>query len=89
MDSSSFKIKIREIGMRYYDDQQAYVAEVLLKQGYYDFFYGIDDNGVLNAREIEGSWADAENNYQILVYLREPVDRYDRLIGYYTFNSNN
>lgn len=74
--------------MRYYDTQQAYVAEILLKQGYYDFFFGVDDNGVLNAREIEGSWADAENDYQILVYLREPGDRYDRLIGYYTFNSN-
>ncbi|MEM9546536.1 MAG: DUF5103 domain-containing protein [Bacteroidota bacterium] len=74
--------------MRYYDDQQAYVAEVLLKQGYYDFYYGIDDNGRLNARDIEGSWADAENDYQILVYLREPGDRFDRLIGYYTFNSN-
>lgn len=74
--------------MRYYDDRQVYIAEILLKQGYYDFFYGIDDNGFLNAREIEGSWADTENDYQIFVYLREPGDRYDRLIGYYTFNSN-
>ena len=74
--------------MRYYDDQQVYIAEVLLKQGYYDFFYGVEDGDVLNAREIEGSWADTENNYQVLVYLREPGDRYDRLIGYYTFNSN-
>lgn len=74
--------------MRYYDDQQVYIAEVLLKQGYYDFYYGIDDGGVLNARAIEGSWADTENDYQVLVYLREPADRYDRLIGYYTFNSN-
>lgn len=74
--------------MRYYDEKQVYVAEVLLKQGYYDFFFGTDDNGVLNARALEGSWADTENDYQILVYLREPGDRYDRLIGYYTFNSN-
>lgn len=74
--------------MRYYDAQEVYVAEVLLKQGYYDFFYGINDDGVLNAREIEGSWSDTENNYQVLVYLREPTDRFDRLIGYYYFNSN-
>lgn len=74
--------------MRYYDAQKVYVAEILLKQGYYNFFYGINDNGVLNIREIEGSWADTENDYQIFVYLREPGDRYDRLIGYYTFNSN-
>ncbi len=74
--------------MRYYDDQEVYIAEILLKQGYYDFYFGVDDDGVLNAREIEGSWADTENNYQVLVYLREPGDRYDRLIGYYAFNSN-
>jgi len=74
--------------MRYYDAQEVYIAEVLLKQGYYDFFYGVDFDGVLDAREIEGSWADAENNYQVFVYLREPGDRYDRLIGYYSFNSN-
>lgn len=75
--------------MRYYDERKAYVAEVLLKQGYYDFFYGVDKDGILHARDIEGSWADTENNYQVLVYLREPGDRYDRLIGYYYFNSNN
>jgi len=74
--------------MRYYDDQDVYIAEILMKQGYYDFFYGIDDNGFLDAREVEGSWSDTENDYQIFVYLREPGDRYDRLIGYYTFNSN-
>ncbi len=75
--------------MRYYDEQEVYVAEILLKQGYYDFYFGVDQDGILNAREIEGSWADTENDYQVLVYLREPGDRYDRLIGYYTFNSNN
>lgn len=74
--------------MRYYDDKQVYVAEILLKQGYYDYFFGTDDNGQLNARALEGSWADTENDYQVFVYLREPGDRYDRLIGYYTFNSN-
>lgn len=75
--------------MRYYDDQKVYIAEILLKQGYYDFLFGIDDDGALNARAIEGSWSDAENDYYIFVYLKEPGDRSDRLIGYYTFNSNN
>lgn len=74
--------------MRYYDDKEVYVAEVQLKQGYYDYFFTVDDQGQLDPMPIEGSWADTENLYQILVYLREPTDRYDRLIGYYTFNSN-
>lgn len=74
--------------MRYYHDKEVYIAEVLLKQGFYDYFYAVEKDGLLDPMPIEGSWADAENNYQVLVYLREPADRYDRLIGYYTFNSN-
>ena len=74
--------------MRYYEDKEVYVGEVLLKQGYYDFFYAVDIDGVLDPAPIEGSWADAENMYQVLVYLQVPGGRYDRLIGYYNFNSN-
>ena len=77
-----------EYRMRYYDGQNVYIAEVLMKQGYYDFHYGAFIDGKLQAEAIEGSWADTENNYQVFVYLREPADRYDRLIGYYTYNSN-
>ena len=74
--------------MRYYEDREVYVAEVQLKQGFYDYFYAVDVDGHLDPAPIEGSWADAENMYQVLVYLQEPGGRYDRLIGYLNFNSN-
>lgn len=74
--------------MRYYDDREVYISEIQLKQGYYNFFYAAEQDGFLNPQLIEGSWADAENDYQVLVYLREPADRYDRLVGYLQFNSN-
>lgn len=74
--------------MRYYDQREVYVAEIQLKQGYYDYFFAVEENGKLDPAAIEGSWADTANMYQILVYIREPADRYDRLIGYYTFDSN-
>jgi hypothetical protein len=74
--------------MRYYEDREVYVAEIQLKQGFYDFFYAVDVDGKLDPAPIEGSWADAENMYQVLVYLQVPGGRYDRLIGYLNFNSN-
>jgi len=74
--------------MRYYEDRKVYVGEVQLKQGYYDFFFATERDGKLFPSEIEGSWHETENNYQIFVYLREPADRYDRLVGFYQFNSN-
>jgi len=74
--------------MQYYEEKQVYVAEILLKQGYYNFLYGIENDGYVDVDPIEGSWYETENDYQVFVYLREPADRYDRLIGYYFFNSN-
>ena len=75
--------------MRYEPHRETYIAEVQLKQGFYDFFYTVNIDGKLDPAPIEGSWADAENMYQVLVYLQEPGGRYDRLIGYLNFNSNN
>ncbi|MEE9438535.1 MAG: type IX secretion system plug protein domain-containing protein, partial [Saprospiraceae bacterium] len=76
-----------EFKMRYDDQRGVYIGDVLLKQGFYDFHYGILQNNVLNAQPIEGSWSETTNVYQVLVYLREPADQYDRIIGYYEFNS--
>ena len=45
--------------------------------------YAIDEgDGVLNPVPIEGSSFETQNYYQAFVYLREPGDRYDRLVGY-------
>jgi len=74
--------------MRYDEVREAYIGEIQLKQGFYDYFFAVDVDGQLDPAPVEGSWADAENMYQVLVYLQEPGGRYDRLIGYLNFNSN-
>ena len=67
----------------------AYELTLLLKQGYYNFIYVYVPKGskVADHSNIEGSYWETENDYQIFVYYREPASRYDRLIGYRQLNS--
>ncbi len=67
----------------------AYELSLLLKQGYYNYMYVYVPEGASKAdhSNIEGSFWEAENEYQILVYYRELAGRYDRLIGYTQLNS--
>lgn len=65
-----------------------YENTVLLKQGYYDYMYYIQDqNGKKTVIHTEGNDYDAENQYDIFIYYRAFGERYDRIIGHLTFNS--
>jgi hypothetical protein len=78
-----------EYRMKYDAKRDMYFATVLLKQGYYNYMYGlVNDKGQINYRAMEGSWSETENDYQALVYYRGLGDIYDRVIGYKTYNSN-
>ena len=68
--------------MLYDYTRDIYFAEVELKQGFYDYMFAIEKDGKLKPEYIEGSSFQTENFYEIFVYLREPGDRYDRVIGY-------
>lgn len=71
-----------------FDNRGLYTAEILMKQGYYNYMYGIvDENGNVNYRTMEGSWSDTENEYQSIVYFRGLGDIYDRIIGFNSFNT--
>jgi hypothetical protein len=61
----------------------------LLKHGYYNYIYVYVPQGseVADHKNIEGSFWETENNYQILVYYRAMAGRFDRLIGYRQLNS--
>lgn len=75
----------------YYDyDRQAYRAQALLKQGFYNYSYALESSakGYADLSFLEGSHWQTENDYQILVYHREIGSRYDRLVGFATFNSD-
>lgn len=79
-----------EYRMSYDYDRKAYRAKALLKQGFYNYAYAIDSPAKAHAdlSFLEGSHWQTENDYQILVYHREIGSRYDRLVGFATFNSD-
>ncbi len=70
-------------------DTSAYELTLLLKQGYYNYMYVYVPQGaeVADHKNIEGSFWETENDYQIFVYYRERAARYDRLVGYRQLNS--
>ncbi|MBN2637325.1 MAG: DUF5103 domain-containing protein [Prolixibacteraceae bacterium] len=70
-------------------DSGAYELSLLLKQGYYNYQYAYVPNGsvVADLQNIEGSFWEAENDYQIFIYYRDMAGRYDRLVGYTVLNS--
>ena len=61
----------------------SYQAAVLLKMGYYSYQYLLLDNdGYTHVLPSEGNFFQTENQYQALVYYREPGGRTDQLLGY-------
>jgi hypothetical protein len=83
---SDWKIDDR-FKMTYQNVVNAYVADVFLKQGYYNYMYAVvpkKGEKIPDLGEIEGNWYEAENAYTILVYYRPFGERYDRLVAAYT-----
>ena len=69
--------------MRYNMESHRYEASILLKQGWYNYVYAVKDSdgNTIEERSFESDHFDTENDYLILIYLREPMERYDRLIS--------
>lgn len=70
-------------------DTSQYELTMLLKQGYYNFMYVYvpDGSSVADHTNLEGSFWETENDYQVFVYFRGTAGRFDRLVGYRIFNS--
>lgn len=79
----------RCLPMSYDFDRNLYQAEILLKQGRYDYQYcGCGNNGkVTDLSFVEGNWFEAENHYSVLTYYRDREQNYDRLVGYKRINT--
>lgn len=75
--------------MTYNGTKGTYEATLYLKQGYYNYIYGIIPNRAahLQTKNTEGNWWETENNYTILVYYKPLGGRSDQLIGIRTLNS--
>lgn len=76
--------------MTYDPDKAEYQCTMLLKQGWYNYEYIFIRNSEKTGEPslFEGSHYETENDYLILVYYRNPGDRYDRLIGTFVTNSS-
>ena len=74
-----------------YDPEKAeYQCSMLLKQGWYNYEYLFLKNGENSAEPsaFEGNHYETENDYLIMVYYRNPRDRYDRIIGSLIVNTS-
>ena len=77
--------------MSYNEADGAYECIMLLKQGWYNYEYVFRKNGADDsvATKFEGSHYETENDYTVLIYCRNPRERYDRVIGVQTINTLN
>lgn len=68
--------------MKYDYEFKGYYAEVLCRQGFYNYMYVVKDTdqGYNKPDMFEGNWHETSNIYTILVYYRGFGDRYDRLM---------
>ncbi|MFD1187912.1 type IX secretion system plug protein [Pontibacter rugosus] len=68
--------------------REVYTGRMLLKQGYYNYYYALQTAGGIDASYFEGSHFETDNSYDILIYYRPPGSRADLLIGYDRFFFN-
>jgi hypothetical protein len=76
--------------MTYDFERKGYAISLLLKQGYYDYIYAVKDKAQTKAdvTPIAGDFWDTKNEYTIYLYLFNPTQNYDQLIGVKTVLSH-
>ena len=77
--------------MIFNEDEKIYTAEILLKQGYYNYqYFFVDDSLQLpDISFVEGNHYETENEYMILVYNKGFGARYEKLTAYKIISSKN
>jgi hypothetical protein len=68
-----------------------YEKYILIKQGFTNYEYVVVDpkGNIDQENAIDGNFFQTENEYTVLVYYKENMDRYERVIGKGTANSLN
>ena len=79
----------KELRMQYVPDRKRYMLVAPLKQGFYDYQFAWLPQGahLPDLTRLEGSHFQTENDYLVLVYLRDHQQRCDRLVGARFVNS--
>jgi hypothetical protein len=72
-----------EFKMKYDPEIGGYMANKLLKQGWYDYIYYTPSS----LYSVEGSHVETENDYEILVYIKPQGRTFDILAGYVNFKN--
>ena len=76
--------------MTYDYERKGYALNLLLKQGYYDYIYAVRERGQKTADVgvVAGDFWETKNEYTIYLYLFDPTQNYDQLIGVKTVLSH-
>lgn len=78
--------------MKYNPAAKQYECTMLLKQGWYNYEYVVvpeKKRSELSPDLFEGSHYETENDYMVIIYYRNPRERYDRVIATATENTLN
>ncbi len=74
--------------LKYNTQSGSYEANILLKQGFYNYQYVTKNNeGTVSNYDIDGSHFQTENDYTVLVYYKKFGSRYTEVIGIGSGNS--
>jgi hypothetical protein len=74
--------------MTYSEKERAYVLDLILKQGYYNYHYVVRGTSTRpSTSQTEGDRYEARNEYAFYIYWQDPTLAYDRLVGQAVFYS--
>lgn len=81
-------VPTRENRMIYDEEVKRYVANIYLKQGFYNYILATQNaDGKLNFGEVNGNFWQTENLYQAYLYYKPFGRNYDGLLGYGEFRT--
>ncbi len=73
--------------LEYDSTSNSYSKTLTLKQGYYNYQYVLVDKNKPDEIQLEGSYYQTENNYEIIVYYRQLGAINDIIVGYQSLKS--
>jgi len=73
--------------MKYEPEKGYYTTTILMKQGYYDYYYAEKTKSGFNSNETEGNSYETANIYQIIVYYHAFGERWDRVGQFWTLGT--
>ncbi|MFP9112436.1 DUF5103 domain-containing protein [Flavobacterium sp. RHBU_3] len=81
--------KTDEYKLDYNEKDNVYEKAIMIKQGFTNYMYILTnkDGSIDGADAPDGNYYQTENQYDIFVYYRQNNERYDRVIGHGTANS--